>query len=482
MVTDAGPTKESRRSAYLWVLFLAVAPWLAWLVPILLGSVAGRSVLSNAWVLALILLATVLAIGYELWFKSFAKRIVKNDRRLMTETRFHEIFPPPAQTDKALEDAWGAFKQAASDEQAGTRVKAALEESIRRYVASADKPPTIPDALGPLARATVLFAEQKQKRFDRITYILDRLQSRISDEYSDIASRTNWLMSGQAFLLAAFVAALNASGIGEVARHSLSTGIACSGAVVSFVLAVSTFLGHALLEELKNPRDGAEKIALDEFAVPRAGVPTHDLTHVLGHAATRYLPSFAYIGWSLLTLLALTNAFGAGNRTENFVLLPNEGSVQVQAPLGWVRYKHLSPAFGIGAWEYETRVAGCPDHKDAAKDWVTGVVQDWKGRPAHSNSDGLVVIGSADRINLSEAARRRMDSNLALARRRADTIKSKLIEATKDEPDITNIIRDERVVVLVTGPQATLSRAAAIDCNDPALSADRSVQVWLPTR
>jgi hypothetical protein len=116
-------------------------------------------------------------------------------------------------------------------------------------------------------------------------YVLDRLQSRINEEYTDISSRIGWLMTGQAFLLGAFATILNAEHLGDEAKHWFSTGVAFSGAVISFVLALSTFFGHALIQKIKKPRDEAEIIMADEFHVPerRSGQTLRTSTRPCGH-------------------------------------------------------------------------------------------------------------------------------------------------------------------------------------------------------
>lgn len=316
------------------------------------------------------------------------------------------------------------------------------------------------------------------ERLDHLKFILNRLQSRIGEEYTDITSRISWLMTGQAFLLAAFIAIASAEQIKCDTKYWLAAGVAFTGWVISCSLAISTSLGHALIEKLKKPRDDIEKFMATQFFVPRAGVEPEHAAHRVGHTATRYLPPFSLVAWAGLTLLVLTGH-----------ILPKDASVSSQ--LGWVNYGKPPPPFPIGLISYtktgETNQK-CPDYSKEANIWAKQFLADWSKRVSPSSLDGLVIIGSADRTGLSDSMKRKIDSNMSLARGRAETIKNILMKASLEEVDAKKIdpqhlITNTNAMVLVTAPRNLAENEqgsrTGIDCNNPALAEDRTVQIWL---
>jgi len=148
--------------------------------------------------------------------------------------------------------------------------------------------------------------------FERLSTLLKRYQDRLDAEYTDMSSRTAWLMTGQAFLLSTFLTALNAN----FRSHDwLAMGVSVSGAFASFVLALSTFVGYGFIEALKENRDTIETRMQNDFAMPRLGIAVGSNGHLLGLAATRYLPIYAYVAWTALTIFVLhhlASATGSG--------------------------------------------------------------------------------------------------------------------------------------------------------------------------
>lgn len=316
------------------------------------------------------------------------------------------------------------------------------------------------------------------ERLDHLKFILNRLQSRIGEEYTDITSRITWLMAGQAFLLTAFIAIANAEHIKCDTKYWLAAGVAFTGWVISCSLAISTSLGHALIEKLKKPRDEIEKFMATQFFVPRAGVEPEHAAHRVGHTATRYLPPFSLVAWAGLTLLVLTGH-----------ILSNDESVSSQ--VGWVRYGMPPPPFPIGLTTYaKIGVANqkCPDYSEKANIWAKRFLADWSKRASPSSLDGLVIIGSADRTGLTDSMKRKIDSNMSLARGRAETIKNILMKASLEEVeakkiDPQNLITNTNAMVLATAPlnlaKTDQESRTGIDCYNPVLAADRAVQIWL---
>lgn len=486
----------------LWLVLFGLGPW----------ALAGIAVLGSdwfwpsqsrrvvQWVGALALcLAAFAVLVYEQWFGEVADAILRKDYcNDLDAPHYDRIYLPAPDDDATVGNAVAAVEAANDD----AKKKVVVAELMANVVATALKaykddstlPPTIDGAHQAIGKRMQWFGNAHEFRLQRMKYILDRLQSRINDEYTDISTRIGWLMTGQAFLLSAFATILNADRLGADARHWLSTGVAFSGAMISFILSLSTFFGHALMRKLKIPRDEAETIMATQFHVPRAGVPSNHSAHILGHAATRYLPTFFYAAWTCLTLFAWTDRFSKTPSPEEgvgYVLLPPEIFAQSALTQGWTLYAQPTPSFPIGATTYLEPEKGCPDNRNAADEWVDGFIAAWSERRLPSHMDALFIVGSADRVNLSDLLKRKLDSNMSLARGRAEEIKQRLIAKTQmliGENKLAPIYRisSDHVIVLVTGPRNAASTPLApvkkSDCNNTELAADRTVQVWIPSR
>ncbi len=79
----------------------------------------------------------------------------------------------------------------------------------------------------------------------------------------------------------------------------------------------------------------------------------------------------------------------------------------------------------------------------------------------------LLVIGSTDRVRLARATSSQYDSNVGLARARAEEVKARLLEC--DVPS-------SQLLTLTSGPRYTPPDASAVTAEDAAK--DRSVAVW----
>jgi hypothetical protein len=318
--------------------------------------------------------------------------------------------------------------------------------------------------------------------FSRLHDTLNRYQSRIGDEYTDIASRTGWLMTSQAFLIATVLGALSAPNLEPAFRPHVATGIAVLGAVLAAVLTLSLYHGHALAEKLKKYRDELEARVDTCYGLPPAGVKIDMNAHVFGHWATRFLPMLMLLCWTSGIFLLQQYMPIADDRRE-VVLLPMVDELGPDAqPAGRARTE-TSPAFGIGLTTFDARRAGCRPPAEVvgdAKQWIDGVVERWQQRNTPSKDDLIVLIGGADRLALGRAMTRRFDQNTGIARERAETVKSMLIERTRSARE-EHRLTDRNFVVLVTGPRARGETAkAADDCRDPELMKDRVVRVVLP--
>lgn len=437
----------------LLVLFvLMLAPWFAlFLLLEIMRGPTGPDAASGWPKFWLMLLLAFAILAYEKWFIEVTRAAVLNEGGSSPYT-FSDNFLHKAD-DTALETALGEW---------ATSRTADKKAAVLKQVQADDN-----------------------EAFKRLTQVIDKLQTRIGEEYTDIASRTGWLVTGQAFLLAAFVTVLNAERLAATAKQWLSIGIGLAGAAITFVLALSIFYGAALVEALKDPRDKAELLAETEFRVPKTGIARTQPVHTFAHYATRYIPCIAYVAWVALTLLAIEQSFGR-NAPAGMTLMFPPADLAVSGR-GWTAFES-SPAFAIGAAKLEESIPGCPDPaqlQQQAQAWLSRVVTQWKTRGSASSSDVLILVGGADRLTLGGTLKRQYDTNMGLARNRAEAIKTMLLAATAAEP-ADHRLSPNRVLVLVTGPQYLpkadgTTQQRAENCNDPTLAEDRRVQVWLPS-
>jgi hypothetical protein len=106
-------------------------------------------------------------------------------------------------------------------------------------------------------------------------------------------------------------------------------------------------------------------------------------------------------------------------------------------------------------------------HMDAARD---GACQRWQQGGEQDRRGLLLVVGSTDRVALGPAARRRYESNIGLARARAEQVKQALTACG---------IPPEQLMTLVSGPRKTPTHEGAASSRpDPGFPEDRSVVVW----
>lgn len=91
-----------------------------------------------------------------------------------------------------------------------------------------------------LTRLGISVAKPEQY-YDRITSILQTLQTRIGEEYGDVHTRTGWLMTAQAILLGGFVSVLNAQHMNDEYRRGFTLVIPALGALIAAVLSFAIF-------------------------------------------------------------------------------------------------------------------------------------------------------------------------------------------------------------------------------------------------
>ena len=106
---------------------------------------------------------------------------------------------------------------------------------------------------------------------------------------------------------------------------------------------------------------------------------------------------------------------------------------------------------------------------------LSEVCRKWTERGGKQQRGLLLVIGSTDRSPLGPAARARYESNVGLARARAEQVKERLLDKTLF-PEC--LIREEQVVTLVSGPRFTPEGDTAFPGGEENYGKDRSVSVW----
>jgi hypothetical protein len=143
-----------------------------------------------------------------------------------------------------------------------------------------------------------------------------------------------------------------------------------------------------------------------------------------------------------------------------------------------------SPSFDVGSAKNAEKTVGCVnpiDSRDQWEKWLTILKNNWVKRDNPAETDTLLIVGSADRQRLNEAFNTRFDSNVGLARARAETVKHLILEKINAEKlsIAEGRLRDEQILVLTTGPANTPIIANKFNCSDQALEDDRRVRLWM---
>jgi hypothetical protein len=322
-----------------------------------------------------------------------------------------------------------------------------------------------------------------EQYYDRITSILETLQTRIGEEYGDVHTRTGWLMTAQAILLGGFVSVLNAEHMNDEFRQGFTVVIPVLGALIAAVLSFAIFHGHELISTLKGQREEVEKITTKIYGIPSTGISTQSPVHHYSHLATKALPALALVGWSVLLGLAwLKPNLLAPSPTKQITevkIQPDAGSQLIALP--------RSPAFAESESSFTEAKPQCrlPGETDSPEDWARNVVILWSTRPIKSPRDRLWLVGSTDRIPLSDRGKNRYGSSAGLARARIETIEKLLLTAAeKQQLGGYDAITKERFYFNVTGPQYTPVESIHSDpgCGDAAMVMDRAVTVWIALR
>jgi hypothetical protein len=112
------------------------------------------------------------------------------------------------------------------------------------------------------------------------------------------------------------------------------------------------------------------------------------------------------------------------------------------------------------------------EHEDfPAQDKIKEVTSAWEEGREQGSEGIVVVIGSADRLPLGEKARIRFESNVGLARARAESVAEAISGLAKKYP-----LPPDRLVTLVSGPLNTPDTNEGQKTGFPE---DRRVDVWM---
>lgn len=115
--------------------------------------------------------------------------------------------------------------------------------------------------------------------------------------------------------------------------------------------------------------------------------------------------------------------------------------------------------------DFESGRAEIRPHMGGALD---AICARWQAQGGRDQRGVLLIIGSTDRARLTAATSRQYESNVGLARARAEEVKTRLMEQCGVPPS--------QLVTLVSGPRHTPAGATAVSTDDAAK--DRSVAVW----
>jgi hypothetical protein len=129
------------------------------------------------------------------------------------------------------------------------------------------------------------------------------------------------------------------------------------------------------------------------------------------------------------------------------------------------------PGFSLGSTELDLK------NQDVGNE-MRRLIDRWIAARASGRNGVLMFVGSADRVPLGPESRRQYEANAGVARARAESVRTQMLEQTKGLPE-SQRIREEAALVLVSGPR----RTPALPSNDRASARagfpeDRRVDVW----
>lgn len=154
---------------------------------------------------------------------------------------------------------------------------------------------------------------------------------------------------------------------------------------------------------------------------------------------------------------------------------------------GGLRQIGRSPSFDIGTAEIGETTTKCvaihPKEFEWA-DWLNAMKRDWLKRANPSEYDVILIVGAADRQHLRGELADQFDSNVGLAKARAEAVKALLIQLINAEAaEGRDALNDQRVIALTDGPKNTpkvekRGKAQERLCS-PLLAEDRRVTLFI---
>jgi len=117
-------------------------------------------------------------------------------------------------------------------------------------------------------------------------------------------------------------------------------------------------------------------------------------------------------------------------------------------------------------------------HAGAVDATVSRIAEKWVRQRRAGKNGVLFIVGATDRVRLGASNQGRYETNVGLARARAEYVRSRVVEASKALS--TALAPDEsQVLVLVSGPRQTPERSRTLSAaNDDGFPDDRRVDVW----
>lgn len=177
----------------------------------------------------------------------------------------------------------------------------------------------LPSTSGPASVPTSTPQEQKKQKKpldrlepkDRETILnrrLVRLDLRIRSQFDLISSRTGWLLTSHAFMLAAMGATLNANVAERMPTHDwmrtfLLWALPALGLLTSVLVWRSVLAAYRIVRGLKNARRRLLKICRREFEYELTGLRKADVRD--GDLPPKVFPCALGFIWSVLLVMAI---------------------------------------------------------------------------------------------------------------------------------------------------------------------------------
>jgi hypothetical protein len=109
---------------------------------------------------------------------------------------------------------------------------------------------------------------------------------------------------------------------------------------------------------------------------------------------------------------------------------------------------------------------------------INGIAEKWVQQRRAGKNGVLLIVGATDRVRLNTSNQGRFETNVGLARARAEYVRSRVVEAAK-ALSAPHVPEESQILVLVSGPRQTPERARPVSSEaDDGFADDRRVDVW----